>query len=377
MFHSSNKVIFLTLSMFSITGGIQKVCRTLSKTLNELVLPTGQLNVLSLCDHTQQLDPRYLANKNFKGFSYRRLQFCLHSLWQSLTAKVIILSHINLLPIACVIKLVNPTAQIILLAHGIEVWRSISWWKIAFLKKYCLIWSVSKFTARKMQELHGLHGRNIRVLPNCLDPFFAIPCTFKKPSHLLERYNLKSSTLILLGISRLTSHEHDKGYDNVLNAMPALLEVYPDICYLLAGKADQTEMARLNAIITERNLQQHVKLIGYINEEELSDHYLLADVFLLISKKEGFGLVLLEAAACGCKIICGNIDGSSEAILYGRMGTQVNPNNNRQLVHAILASLQNKPDNARARNLQKICVEHFSFPSYNNKVKQLLTHFIN
>jgi phosphatidylinositol alpha-1,6-mannosyltransferase len=377
MFHRSNKVLFLTLSTFSDTGGIQKVCRILSKTLNELILSPRQLKVLSLCDHTEHLDPRYLAINNFKGFSDQRLRFCLHTLRHSLTAKVIILSHINLLPISCLILLFNPTAQIIVLAHGIEVWRPISRWKIAFLKKYCLLWSVSKFTAGKMQELHGLPAKNIRILPNCLDPFFDIPCSFTKPAQLLERYNLKSNTLILLGISRLTSHEHDKGYDKVLNAMPALLQEYPNVCYLLAGSAEATEMARLKAKIIDRNLQQHVKLIGYINDEELSDHYLLADIFLLISKKEGFGLVLLEAAACGCKIICGNIDGSSEAILYGKMGVQVNPNNNRQLVHAILASLQKKPDGARARNVQKICVEHFSFPSYNNKVKQLLTHFID
>jgi phosphatidylinositol alpha-1,6-mannosyltransferase len=377
MRHRPNKVLFLTLSTFSDTGGIQKVCRTLSKTLNDLMLPTGHLQVFSLCDHTYDIDPRYLAINNFKGFNYQRWWFSFHSLMQSLTAKVIILSHINLLPIACIIKVANPKAQIIFLIHGIEVWRPISGWKINFLNKYCLIWSVSKFTARKTQELHGLSAKNICVLPNCLDPFFHLPYKFEKPAHLFERYKIESNTHILLGINRLTCHEHEKGYDQVLNVMPALLKIYPNICYLLAGKADPSEVERLNAKIVDRNLQQHVKLIGYINDEELSDHYLLADIFLLISKKEGFGLVLLEAAACGCKIICGNIDGSSEAVLFGKMGTQVNPRNKRQLELAILASLQNKQENARALDLQKMCMEHFSFASYNKKVKQQLTQFIN
>lgn len=377
MTHSSNKVIFLTLSVFSETGGIQKVCRSLSRSLNELVLPTSQLQVLSLCDHTYHLDPRYLSSNNFKGFRHQRFRFCYHSLKQSLGAKVIILSHIHLLPIACFIRLTNPKAQIIVLAHGIEVWRPASWWKIAFLKKHCQLWSVSKFTAKKMQEQHGLSCRSICVLNNCLDPFFDVPLFFGKPDHLLKRYNIKSGTLILLSISRLTAHEHDKGYDKVLNAMPALLHVYPNICFLLAGKAEPTESERLNALIKNNNLQEHVQLIGYINDEELSDHYLLADIFILISKKEGFGLVLLEAAACGCKIICGNIDGSSEAVLYGKMGTRVNPNNNRQLVHAILSNLQTRQNDASAKSLQKTCMEHFSFPSYTNKVKQLLTQVIN
>ncbi|WP_432707981.1 glycosyltransferase family 4 protein [Pedobacter sp.] len=377
MIQSSTKVLFLTLTMFGDTGGIQKVCRTLSMSLSKLCPPPAHFQVFSLGDHPSHLDARYLAINTFKGFSYQRLRFCIHSIRQSIRAKVVILSHINLLPIAWLIKLINPKTQIIVLAHGIEVWRPVSWWKIAFLKKHCQLWSVSHFTANKIREQHGLHGKNVYVLPNCLDPFFEPPHIFRRPSFLLERYNIKSESLILLSICRLTVHEQDKGYDQVLNAMPSLLQANPNICYLLAGKADTIEMARLKDLIIAKKLQEHVLLVGYIDDEELSSHYLLADIFILVSKKEGFGLVFLEAAACGCKIICGNVDGSSEAVLNGRIGTQVEPNSNRQLVHAILATLQKEHDDVRAKYLQKTCMEHFSFPSYHDKVKQLLTPFIN
>jgi len=376
MTYDQNKVLFLTLSVFSDTGGIQKVCRTLSKTLKDVLHPIGQLQVLSLCDQSQDLDSRYLDFNNFRGFGYKRLRFCLHAIKQGLSANVIILSHINLIPIGSLIKTTNPRAQIIVLAHGIEFWRPIPWWRMNFLKKHCLLWSVSQFTSKKIQELHGVQGRNISILHNCLDPFFQIPCKFGKPSHLIDRYHIKVGAIILLGISRMASYEHDKGYDRVINSIPALLKVYPNLCYLLAGKADAIETERLNAIILDKGLQQHVKLIGYIKEEELTEHYLLADIFIMISKKEGFGLVFLEAAACGCKIICGNIDGSSEAVLHGKLGKQINPSNNRQLQLAVSISLQSNQHNNQSKNLQKICMEHFGFPAYNHKVKQLLTPFI-
>lgn len=373
---NEKNVLFLTLSVFSDTGGIQRVCRTLSKTLKDILLPEGTFQVLSLCDQDHDADIRYVDANNFKGFGYARWRFCLNSIKHGFSANVIVLSHINLIPISYLINLVNPTAKIIVLTHGIEVWRPIQGWKLKFLKKRCLIWSVSQFTATKIQERHGLNGRQITVLQNCLDPFFEVPSSFEKPGYLINRFQIKEGTLILLGINRMTGFEHDKGYDQVLNAMPALLEEHPNLCYLLAGKIDSAENARLNARIIEKGLQHHVKLIGYINESELTDHYLLADIFILISKKEGFGLVLLEAAACGCSIICGNVDGSSEAVLHGKMAQQINPHHNRQLQLAVSLNLQKKQDYLRSTKVQKMCMEHFSFQAYHLKVKQLISPLI-
>src|SRR5262249_38877932 len=78
---------------------------------------------------------------------------------------------------------------------------------------------------------------------------------------------------------------------------------------------------------------------------ELAEHYRLADVFIMPSVKEGFGIVFLEAAACGVPVIGGNEDGSWDALREGRLGRAIDPDNEQDLVGAVLAAL--RPDKTR------------------------------
>jgi phosphatidylinositol alpha-1,6-mannosyltransferase len=366
------RLVFLALSIFSDTGGIQKVCRSLCSALSELTVEGNELSVLSLCDHTKDLDTRYLQTNRFKGFCYNRFRFTLTAIKNSFSASTILLSHTNLIPIVFFIKLIKPEIKIILLIHGTEVWRALPFWKSAFIRNYVHIWSVSHFTAERLAQRHGIAIKEIKVLHNCLDPFFEIPTSFAKPPSLLKKYKLTQNQPVLLLITRMTRHEHEKGYDQVIKCIPGLLQKFPDLCYLLAGNTDPEESERIFEIITKNNLQNHVKLIGFIPEELLISHYLLADIFILTSKKEGFGLVLIEAAACGRKIICGNQDGSQEAILNGKLGDVIDPDNLEQLQKNIRQLLRTKNDTNKTMGIQQTCIRHFNYIQYKQQVEQLL-----
>ena len=125
-------------------------------------------------------------------------------------------------------------------------------------------------------------------------------------------------------------------------------------------------------MINALGISADVTLTGFIPDEELSVHFLLTDVFVMPSRKEGFGIVFIEAAASGCKIIGGNQDGSPQALLQGRLGTLIDPENKEALVKAITKSL-NKPRSKRSsQTIQNLCLENFNYHQFIQRINELL-----
>ena len=139
---------------------------------------------------------------------------------------------------------------------------------------------------------------------------------------------------------------------------------------MVGGKAQAEELKRIQQTIQQHQVNDQVQLIGFIKDEELTDHYLLADVFVLPSKKEGFGIVFIEAMACGLPVIAGNKDGSVDALMNGELGTLIDPDNEFELLNAIIASLNNETHNPLA--LQQKVVANFGFHQYKQRLKTYL-----
>lgn len=365
--NQSTKTLFLTLETFAGTGGIQKVCRTLSYCLKCLL--SSNFKAFSLYDHAP--DNRYITSLDFTGFKGRKMQFIFHTLISGLHCSTLIISHINLVSIAILIRIFNRRTKIVMLAHGTEVWRNLPLWKKWFIRKYVHVWSVSNYTKQILDQRHRIRKFNTFV-SNCLDPFFQPPAEFNKPAYLMERYSLTAQQPVLLTICRLNRHENLKGYDQVILSLKNLSDDFPGLRYLLCGQSDQQESDRLKLLITAHNLCGKVLLPGFISETEIMDHYLLADIFILPSQKEGFGLVFIEAAACGCRIIAGNAGGSPDALLNGKLGTLTDLENSDQLDQVIRENLNFKSDMLTKKALQGLTLKHFGYPSYRRKIKRIL-----
>ncbi len=372
----TNEVLFLTLDTFSSTGGIQKVCRSMAKALAERKPKNHGLtavHLLSLVDSTTELMEEYIPKKQFEGFQGNRLKFVFTAFINGLKSQTIILSHINLLPVAFLIKVFLPKKRIILIAHGIEVWRRPGRLAKSILNNSIEIWAVSTHTAKVLHQVSGINRQQIQILPNCLDPFLSIPDTTIKPASLLIRHRLADKQPVLLTITRLSEFETEKGYDSIILCLATLIKTYPSLMYLLAGKCDLKEQQRLNLLIESLDLKNHVKLVGFIPEDELTDYYLLCDVFLLPSKKEGFGLVLIEAAACGASIIAGSKDGSADALLKGRLGTLVDPDSSDEIIKAVHLALSTQKNTSSSYARQRLTIEHYAFNQYKVNIEALLS----
>jgi glycosyltransferase involved in cell wall biosynthesis len=367
------KVLFLTLKTFSLTGGIEKVCRSLSRVLYDLSEEgVVQSTVYSMYDKNTDRDSRYLSKQQFQGFEGKKERFVVHSFLSGLKADVILLSHIHLINIVYFIKKIHPNKKIYLLAHGIEIWKKLSDSKLKILNQLDKIICVSHFTAQKIMDMHHIPVDKIEILNNCLDPFYHLSTQFEKPKELLNRYHLNDENIILFSLSRLSSSEKYKGYDHTIELLPKLLEKYPTLVYLLGGKWDTIEKNRLDDLILKNNLQDHIRMVGFIDETEITEHFLLSDMFILPSKKEGFGIVFIEALASGLRVIAGNKDGSVDALKGGTLGVLVDPDDEEGILNSICNLLMHKQTESEKKKLQEKCMEAFGYAPYLQSIKNLL-----
>ena len=347
--------------------------RTLSHSLFTICSRKNwDFKLVSLCDKDTDLMPQYLPKANFKGYSRNKLNFILQSVFAAHKPDIVILSHINLALVGLLIRLLQPKTQIWLVAHGIEVWRSLSYNKRKLLSLCDKILCVSNFTLTQMEVWHRLPIEKCVVLNNVLDPFMHLPDNLNKPDYLLQRYGINKTDKVILSLTRLAHSEQYKGHERVLKAVAELKSHYDNLKYILAGKYDVLEGERIKKLIAEYGIEEQVILTGFISESEIPDHFLTADIFALPSKKEGFGIVFIEALACGLPVICGNADGSIDAIRNGELGTAIDPDDDHELENCIAANFAEPLTISKRRHLQQQCLAHFSERNYIKTLQKML-----
>ncbi len=371
--HMSKKILILTLETFHAAGGLQRMSRTLGYSLDQLCKKNNwSLDFYCLNDHQCELMTQYLPSTNFKAFNKNKLSFTLKSIMIGMEADIVILTHINLSLIGTILRSLHPKSKIWLIAHGIEVWRPLTLWKKAMLKLADRIICVSNFTKSKVIELHDADPKKCLVLNNVLDPFIGLSTAFDKPKKLLERYRLNHSDKVIFTLTRIAASEQFKGYDQVIKAISRIKDRLPSVRYLLAGPCDESEKLRIHRLVKHYDVEENFILTGFIEEAELADHFLLADLFILPSKKEGFGIVFLEAMAFGLPIICGNVDGSTDAIRNKEMGLAIDPDNLAELEDAITTKLMHILDDDQRRAIQQQCLLHFNLNDYTSALEKLI-----
>lgn len=369
------RIVLLSLQTFSTTGGIQKMTRTLAHSLQTVAaLHNWDFKLWSVYDKDEDLMPQYLSPKSFKGFNVKRNSFAVKALRIAKSSDVIIITHINMAVIGLLAKFINPKCKVWLIAHGIEVWRPLSSAKKMFLKKCDNIICVSNFTKGEMMCRHNVNADKCVVLNNAIDSLMPPPPGFYKPKYLQQKYQLADDDVVLFTLTRLAVTEQYKGYEQVIKVLNKLSVNFPKIKYILSGQYDAGEEARIKQLSKQYNVEDIVILTGFINEKDLADYFLMADLFVLPSKKEGFGIVFIEAMSFGLPVICGNVDGSMDAIRNGDLGTAVNPDDLDEIQSSIEAHLQKPLTVEDRQNLQQLCLQYFNQDNYTNKLQQLLMH---
>ena len=279
---------------------------------------------------------------------------------------LIVCSHMHLLPFAYLCKFRGKTRPIIGVIYGTEAWKPTGRIVSDFLIKRCdNIVCISDFTEKKFREWSGVCEKNISIIPNAIHvEKFGVG---EKPEYLVKKYEVGSRKVILT-LGRLDARQQQKGFDELITVLPAILEKDPNIVCLIAGGGSDLE--RLKHIVKDKCLENNVIFTGFITENEKADHYRLADVFSLAGRQEGFGFVLLEALACGIPVVGSVLDGSSFALQNGQLGELANPDELQSLQEAIFRAIGKK------KNIPTK-LQYFSYENFVSRLDILIGSYSN
>ncbi|HEY4246538.1 MAG TPA: glycosyltransferase family 4 protein [Lacunisphaera sp.] len=355
--------MLLSPELFRADGGIARIMRVYLKALCEICGADGHVDSLVLNDSPggdRRLE-RYSNQRLNRHVSCvgRKLRFLTQAIKLGRQSDILICGHLHHLPIARLAQFFNPRLRYFLVAHGIEVWRPYNALERRALLRAHRILCVSEFTRRQMLRfLPTLPVTKIVVVPNALDPYFA---RNSNPAFAGSLFAVPR----ILTVSRLTRADNYKGVDTLIEAMPRVRREYPIARLRVVGQGD--DLPRLQTLAATLGMSEAVDFTGQVDDETLRAEYETCDLFALPSRKEGFGLVYLEAMASG-KACIGARAGGAPEVIDPTVGQLVDYGNIPNLATAIVELTRHPRDSEIVRQHAAA----FAFPVFQQRLAAAL-----
>jgi len=334
---TGRRVLALVTDAYGAGGGIAQYNRDLFQALSTCE-DVGQ--VLVLARHGKPSADRLPVKVQQIGVKPGRLAYsyrALRAIARQGPVHVIFCGHLFMAPLAAILAK-RTGASLWLQIHGIEAWHRPNRFQRWAAERAQLITAVSRYTRRLFLGWANCSPETVKVLPNTVDERFS---PGPKPRALLDRHGLGGKK-VLLTVSRLAAAERYKGHDLVIRALVGLGASHPDLVYVVAGDGDDRN--RLQQLAAALGVAERVRFVGYVPEGELPELYRTADVFVMPSAGEGFGIVFLQALASGLPVIGGDGDGSRDPLRDGHDGCLVAPGHLEGLQAAIAKAMaQRRP----------------------------------
>ncbi len=184
------------------------------------------------------------------------------------------------------------------------------------------------------------------VIPPGVDPERFHPIEVAERAEVRRKYRLDPDRPLIVGLSRLVPR---KGFDILIQALAGL----DDSVQLAIGGSGRDER-RLMDLAVSHQVHPRVRFLGRVPDDELAPLYASADVFSMPCRDrwggleaEGFGIVFVEASACGVASVAGRSGGSHEAVVDGETGFVVEPRDVGSVRDALARLLGDDPLRAR------------------------------
>ena len=183
----------------------------------------------------------------------------------------------------------------------------------------------SYYMREQIADIFGVEEQKVEVIPNGIDPEDLLPQDPGELRRLRSEFAAPDEMLVLL-IGRLV---YEKGFQLALEAMPRVIQEVPGTRFLVAGSGTHEPELRRQA--GQLGLMEHGTFLGWIGDDVLHSLYRIADLTVVPSIYEPFGLVALEAMASGCPCIVADTGGLREVVPHEEAGLRFSPRDPRAL----------------------------------------------
>ena len=226
---------------------------------------------------------------------------------------VVFCGHLFMAPLAAFIAWMKG-AKLIVQTHGIEAWPRPSKLQRLAVERADFVFSVSRYTRGAVLGWAAIAPECVLVVPNTVREMFTPGDGAARRAELgLE------GKRVLLTVGRMVASERYKGHERVMAAIPQLMKQGHDICYLIVGEGD--DRSRLEALAAEIGVTDRIKFLGAVDPQTLLETYRAADLFVMPSTGEGFGVSFLEAMASGTPALGLDVAGARDALGDGELGS--------------------------------------------------------
>ena len=369
--------IFVFLEILSCEGGIQSYVRDIFQAYQNLTNFTepndsfSESDIFLLRDGKDCKNPYQSKSIKFHYFKSQsvwlgRLRLGITLLWFLLKKqpKQVFCGHINLAPLVQILC-VPLGIPYTVLTYGKEVWEPLPNKYQQALKQATTILTISRYSRDRCCESNHLDPEKFQLLPCMVDGDKFIPGLL--PLDLIEDYNLQRAK-VLMTVARLWSGDPYKGVDVTIRSLPIILQSFSEVKYLIIGQGD--DQPRLAKLAQDLGVGEKVIFAGFVPTEDLVKYYQVADAYVMPSQ-EGFGIVYLEAMACGLPVLSGDGDGSADPLQDGKLGWRVPHRDPEAVANACIEMLKGEDKRCDGQWLREESLKIFGRITFTKRVKQI------
>lgn len=211
----------------------------------------------------------------------------------------------------------------------------LRFFEVGMIKRASRVIAVSDFTKMELKKYYNIPENRIRVIHNGVDTRKFQPAEDKRK--IKAELGLNPDDIAILSVGRLYAR---KGLFTLIEAMPQVIKRFRNARFVISGKGQSDEMAKLNAHAEQLGVKDNIIFTGYYPDKKLPKLYQAADVFAFSTFYEHHPFAVLEALATGLPVVTTTVGGIAETIQSGKNGLLVEPFKSKQFSDAILYLLE-------------------------------------